>query len=258
MSILLIAATLLCISLVTALCFYLLAGRKITFKEAFKLSSTATALNRLFFTGSGYLASSYFARAKNIPFGQTLSAFAVLEFINVSPWLCFGFYFGAKLTFKIPFVIPLLLVLFAVTAWLKKSKIFYAVKKVTAHLKKTGRKILFIIPFAVINMLLYLIYYTLIFKTFHFSTSLLNILKITSLSLTVGYLSFMPAGLGFKETTLVMLLKDNGVILNHAVNIAIADRVCYTLFWAILGLIVGFDLIRESVKSVYRKISAAK
>ena len=245
--------SLLLISLTSAINFYLLVHRKINLKEAFKLICVAAALNKLLFTGSGYLASSYFSRNKNLPFYKALSAFFLLEFLAVSLWLTLGVYFGAKIAIRMPLILVVVLIIFGIMVWLKKDKFIPSIKNILKYFKEMGARVFMVIPFVIINVVLFIIYYFFLFRLFNFHTEMLNIIKIVSVSFTIGYLSFAPTGLGFKDTGLVLLLMENGLSLNVALSIAIIDRVIITVFWGILGAVVGYDLIREEIKKRFKK-----
>lgn len=226
---------------------------RINFKEAFRLICVARALNKFFFTGSGYIAGSYFSRREKLPFYKTLSAFAVLEFLPVFIWLSLGIYFGAEFAIKIPLILVIIVIALGITIWFKRDKIVSSVKNILQHLKEMSGKILFIMPFIFLNMVLGLLYYFFLFKLFHFYPSILNIIKIVSVSATISYLSPAPTGLGFREAGVVLLLVDLSMPLGDALSLAILDRVIITAFWGISGSILGFDLIKEEINKRFRK-----
>jgi len=240
-------------AIINALIFIILINGKISFRTSFRLTSSASALNKILFTGSGYLASSYFSRNKSLSFHNTFGAFFLMEFLGVSFWLILGIYFGAKLAVKIPwFIIPILIV-FVIAAWFKKDKLIGGLRNALNHFKKTWVRIIIVMPFVAINMALFVFYYFFIFDLYGFHPSIINIVKIVSVSFTVGYLSPAPAGAGFKDTGLVLLLINSGLTFTNAVVIAVFDRVFVTVFWGLLGGIFGYSLIKEEIKRRFKK-----
>jgi len=249
-----IVLILLLISIVNAVDFYILIYPELTIKEAFNLITTAAALNKLLFTGSGYLTASYLSRNKNLPFYKALSAFLLLEALGVSLWLGLGICFGAKIAVKIPWFIISFLIIFAITAWFKKDKLVSVLKSVWRYFKERWVRIIIIAPLVVLNTALFVLCYFFLFRFFNFHPTILSIIKIISISFTVGYLSPAPAGLGFKDTGLVLLLMNSGLTLNAAVSLAVFDRVFVTVFRGVLGGIFGYDLIKEEIKRRFKKI----
>ena len=248
MEIVYIILNLLLTAVVSAVCFYLLVYPGVTLKDAFKLVSAAVAINKFFLTGSGCVSASYLSRSKDLPFYKALSAFLLLEALGVPVWLGLGIYFGAKLTVRIPGVFVPILAIMAVLAWWKREKFIKAAKNILAAFKDMGRNIPLVIPFIVLNMGLFFSYYFFLFRLFDFYPRPLEIIKIMSVSFTTGYLSPAPAGLGFRDTSLVLLLVNSGVAINKAILIAIFDRVFVTVFWAVLGGVFSYSLIKEEVK----------
>ena len=108
-------------------------------------------------------------------------------------------------------------------------------------------------PFVGFNMVLFVAYYFFLFKFYQFTPSFIDIIKIVAVSFTLGYLSPAPTGLGFKDVALVLLLVDAGLDSRAAFSMAIFDRGFNTLFWGILGSILGFDLIKEEFKKRFHK-----
>ena len=84
--------------------FYILMQKELSLKDSVKATCISIALNKMFFTGSGYLASSYFCRNKDIVFTKTLTAFLFLELSSVAGWILLGIYFGAELAIKLPMI----------------------------------------------------------------------------------------------------------------------------------------------------------
>ena len=254
MEIIWIVLILLLISVVSAVCFYIFVYPELKIKESFKLIITAAALNKLLFTGSGYLTSSYLSRNKDLSFYKALSAFLLLEALGVSLWIGMGVYFGVKLVIKVPSIIILVLAfLLLLMLWLQRQKFIKAAKNILMTFKNMGKRVPLIIPLIILNMVLSIAYYFLLFRIFNFHPGFLSIIKIISISFTVGYLSPAPAGLGFKDTGMVLLLVNSGLKLNTAISLAILDRVIVTVFWAILGSIFSYDLIKEEIKRRFKR-----
>ena len=254
MEIIWIVLILLLIPVVSAVCFYIFVYPELKIKESFKLIITAAALNKLLFTGSGYLTSSYLSRNKDLSFYKALSAFLLLEALGVSLWIGMGVYFGVKLVIKVPSIIILVLAfLLLLMLWLQRQKFIKAAKNILMTFKNMGKRVPLIIPLIILNMVLSIAYYFLLFRIFNFHPGFLSIIKIISISFTVGYLSPAPAGLGFKDTGMVLLLVNSGLKLNTAISLAILDRVIVTVFWAILGSIFSYDLIKEEIRKRFKK-----
>ncbi len=247
------ALILLSISVVSAVCFYLLVYPGLNIKEAFKLVIVAVALNKLFFSGSGYFASSYFFRNKNLSFYKALAAFLLLEALGVLLWTGVGVYFGVELAIKIPLVFILFLALFLLIIWFQRQKFVKAARSILGTFRSMSWRILLVIPLIILNMILFAGYYFFLFRIFNFHPGTLSIIKIISVSFTIGYLSPAPAGLGFKDTGLVLLLVNSGVALSAAISLAVFDRVFVTVFWGISGSVFGYDLIREEVKRRFKR-----
>jgi len=252
-SLIYIIIILLLISIVNAVDFYILIYPELTVKEAFKLITTATALNKLLFTGSGYLTASYLSRNKNLPFYKALSAFLLLEAMGVSLWLGLGVYFGSKFAVKMPAITVPILVLIMLLIWLRRQKFIKAVKKILTALKDMGKRLPSIMPFIILNMILFFGYYFFLFRFFNFHPQPLEIIKIISVSFTIGYLSPAPAGAGFKDTGLVLLLMNGGLALNPAIFIAVFDRIFVIVFWGLLGGIFGYSLLKNEIKRRFKR-----
>ncbi|MCP4652137.1 MAG: hypothetical protein GY858_01980 [Candidatus Omnitrophica bacterium] len=249
--------SLILISLINAFIFYLLVSREIKMKEAYRLTCTATALNKVFFTGSGFLAGSYFSRNKNLPSFKALGAFFILEILSASLWLILGLYFGAKLAVKVPLVLIVALLFVAIALWIKRKSI-NSFKNVLNYFKNIGSQVALVVPLVAFSALFFVFYYYHLFNFFDFSLGFLETIKIIAVSFTLGYLSPAPAGLGFKETGMVLLLKSAGIDSGVAISVAVCDRVLTTLFWGGLGGIFGFDLIKEELSRRFKKTKTAK
>ena len=189
---------LLLISAVSAVCFHIFVYPELKIKDSFKLIVTATALNKLLFTGSGYLTSSYFSRSKDLSFYKALSAFLLLEALGVFLWIGMGIYFGVKLVIKMPSIIILILaflLLLLVMIWSQRQKFTKAARNILITFKNMGKRVPLIMPLIILNMMLFIAYYFFLFRIFNFHPKFLTIIKIISISFTVGYLSPAPAGL---------------------------------------------------------------
>ncbi|MFH1772018.1 MAG: lysylphosphatidylglycerol synthase domain-containing protein [Candidatus Omnitrophota bacterium] len=240
-------------AILNALSFYILSQRKIVFKDAFKVTCIATALNKFLFTGTGYLASSYIWRNKEISPYKAMGNFLIIEVLNVSIWLILGLYFGLRLTARFPWVVVIFTVFFLTAVWLKRKALSIRMKPAFESFIKTGIRVLYILPLAALNTACFVAYYFFLFKIFNYYPSIADIVKIIAVSFTVGYLSPAPAGIGFKETGLVAILLEGGLLLKTAAAIALADRVIVTLFWGVLGLCAGFDTIKEQAALRFKK-----
>lgn len=257
MSITLMLLLLLLSAVILAVIFYILINskgyKKVLLKDSFKLICVAGALNKLFFTGSGYVVSSYFSRNKKLTFYRTLSTFFLLEFVSIFLWIVLGIYFGAKLAVKIPWFFLIFIAVVLLMLWFKREKFLSLVKKISGYLLEEGRRVVLVTPFVILNMLLWISYYFFLFKMFNFYPGILDILKIVSVVIAVSYLSPAPTGLGFKDTSLILLLIEKGLVFNKAMMIAILDRGIVTIFSGILGSVVGFDLIKEEIRRRFKK-----
>ena len=241
------AVILLSIAAVNAVVFYFIIGGAVKLKDAFRLTGIATSVNKIIFSGSGYLLSSYLSREKKLSFSRTIGAFFMLEFLSVSLWLVLGLYFGAKLAIRIPWIILVAAIIVFITVWFRGKRVVETARSLLRYFKVIKNRIIFIMPFIILNMALVVIYYFVLFKFFNLCFSFIKILKIVSISFSTGYLSFAPAGLGFKDTALVFLLAEEGVTWRMALSIAVIDRVIVTLFWGLLGLVLGFDSVKKEI-----------
>lgn len=233
--------------------FYLLYGGGMKLREAVRLTTVAAALNKLFFTGSGYVAASLVSRNKNLEFHRTIAAFLVLEAASILPWLALGVCFGAAIAFRRPVIFIAVAALFFAAAWKKRDKLAKAFKDILESFAATCKRLFFIVPFVPANMLLLALYYLFIFRLFDFTPGLLEVVKITAVTFTIGYLSPAPAGLGFKEAGMVLLLTRYGLPPGTATAIALADRFIMTVLVGICGGIFGFDLLREELRKKLKK-----
>jgi len=245
MSFFILALTLSLIAALGALNFYILVSRKVSLKQALQWTAAAAALNKLFFTGTGYLALSYFSGVKELKFSRILAAFFALEFFSLIGWLIGGIYFGAKTAFNIPLVFLIVLLVLAVTFWIKKDKLKNFFESLTAYLKELGPLVPLASFFGICSVFLGAVYYYFLFGIFGFKPGLWDIYKIVSVSFTAGYLSPAPAGLGFKDAGLVALLVQRGLPLNSAVALALWDRVIITVFWLSAGMIFAPSIIKD-------------
>lgn len=241
-------------AVMNAVIFYILINRDIRFRDVFVLTTVATALNKFLFTGSGYLAGSYFSRYKNLSFHKAISAFMFSEFMIVSLWLILGIIFGVKLAIRVPVVMIIVLFLFIIAAFIKRNKFISFSKNVFCSFKEMKSKTFMVLPFILVHMAAFAMYYLFLFRYFNFQPVFFDIIKITAVSFTIGYLSPAPGGVGFREAGLVVLLRDKGLAFDDALTIAVWDRVIVTVFWAVLGSVVGFDLIKYHLKLRFKKV----
>ena len=248
MDIIFIIFSLLLMATANAVMFRVLIGKDVGFRDCFKLTAVAAAINKFFFTGSGYLAAGYFSKHKNLSFHRAIAAFLLSEFLMVLPWIVLGVFFGVRLAVKIPFVVIAALVILAAVTWFKKDKFIRLARDISQSFKEMKNRIIFVIPFMFLHMGFFTAYYFFLFRYFSFNLTFLEIIKIIAVSYTMGYLSPAPAGVGFKETGLVLLLLDSGFALDTVLLLTILDRVIITSFWAILGCLMGFDLIKQEFK----------
>ena len=248
-SILFIFLSLFSIFILTSLIFYILIQKKIKFLTACKLVSVAFALNRLLFTASGFIASSYlFQKKKDLSFSEILGAFFVMELLGVLPWLSLGVYFGVSLSLRIPWifwVFLFFLLFFLIFRYRYLRDNFSKIKRYFVELSKNIFKV---IPLIIFNQFLYVFYYYFLFSLFGFSLHFMQIIKIISLSFSLGYLSLAPAGLGLKDASLVFLLVKEGVSLNNSILCAFLDRLLITGFWTLMGIFLGVNVIKKAVK----------
>ena len=248
-SILFIFLLLFSIFILTSLIFYILIQKKIKFFTACKLVSIAFALNRLLFTASGFIASSYlFQKKKNLNFSETLGAFFVMELLGVLLWLSLGVYFGVSLSLEIPWIFWIFLfflLLFLTFRYRYLRDNFSKIKRYFVELSKNAFKV---IPLVILNQFLYVFYYYSLFSLFGFFPHFMQIIKIISLSFSLGYLSPAPTGLGLKDASLVFLLVKEGVPLNSSILCTFLDRVLVTGFWTLMGALLGFNIIKKAVE----------
>ena len=138
-------------------------------------------------------------------------------------------------------------------AVIKKNRFCSAAKKALSNFKNFGNRLFAILPIVVLNMAIYTMYYHFLFNFFDFHLQAIDIIKIIAVSFTVGYLSFAPSGIGFKDTGLVLLLTGQGIPLDGAIMFALTDRLIVTVFWIGLGSFAGFDLIKLEFKKRFQR-----
>ena len=239
-----------------ALIFYLLLNRQISFGGAFKLTSTATALNKLFFSGSGYLASSYFSRGGSLSFAEALSAFLILEGLCVLAWLITGIFWGTQLALRIPAALIFAAAAVLLVFLFRRDKFISAARQLISALKTMGPRVPLVLPLVALDMVLFVGYYRFLLEFFKVCLPVAGIVKIIAVSFTAGYFSPTPAGLGFRDAGLVFMLVKQSIPAVVALSIALADRVITMVFWAGLGLLTGFDVIKEEVRRRFKKPAA--
>jgi glycosyltransferase 2 family protein len=76
---------------------------------------------------------------------------------------------------------------------------------------------------------------------------------VLAVSGLTGGISFLPAGLGAVETTMVGLLVLVGAVWSNAVAIALVARLCTLWLWVALGLVVAFLMRLPSVRIRFKK-----
>ncbi|MFH1202122.1 MAG: lysylphosphatidylglycerol synthase domain-containing protein [Candidatus Omnitrophota bacterium] len=248
LNIILIIFVLITGTLVSSLIFWILLNRRIKFYEAVKLVSVAATLNKLFLSGSGYATMSLKLKKDNFKLHECLLSFAAVEFFSIIPWIIIGLYFGARIFIRISYFSIIFLGLIVIFAIYKRNKILEFFKQILGYFKYIKKNILIVIFLALVNVVLGVYYYFFLFKVFNLNFALLDVLKIASVAFTVGYLSPIPAGLGFKESSLIFLLMEHGITLKASFLIAIADRIMLTGVCIILGLLFGTKMLIEALK----------
>lgn len=238
--------SLLSITFVNSLVFWLFLKRKVSFSDALKLTCVAVALNKLLFSGSGYVAMSWRLKDREFSFYRALSIFAVFELFSVLPWLIVGFSFGAGFAVEKPLLPLLLLSAALISIIFKRDKVVAVIGNAKSYLKEIN--LFLIVPLAVVNLIFGVIYYFSLFRVYGFLFNIINTLKIATISFSAGYLSPAPSGLGFKDGSLVFLLMQKGITLKDSLSFAITDRAITTIFYLILGLIVGAEIIKSEIK----------
>ncbi len=236
------------LSLLNAIIFFIVIEKRLPFKEVFKLTSTAIALNRLFFTGSGYLAGSYFQRSDEASFRRILSTFFVMEFMVISPWLVMGLYFSTKLAASLLWVVLVILVAFVIALWLKRNKLKEIASTLTEYAMRRWPTMFILFPLVIVYFVLVVFYYRLLFGMFDFYPSMYELVKIVSISFTAGYLSFTPGGMGFRDAGFVLLLKAAGLTIGDAFVVTFTDRMIMMFFWTTMGLFCGYPILRDEVR----------
>lgn len=248
MDIFLIFLTLFLISFINSAGFYALLGRKTAFIEAMRLSFLASAINRLFFTGTGYLSTGYLSRNVDLEFPDVFAAFVVWELCAVIFWLSAGIYFGVKVLAGMPVILGAVLLLFGIFIWLKRRTIFRFIESFKRSFMNLTGDFFYIIVLMTISAAAMFFYYYSVFSLFNFHPDFFSTLKIISISFAAGYLSPAPAGLGFRETGMVVLLVKQGMLWPTAMKLAVFDRIISTIFILFLGSVFGFDLIKAELK----------
>lgn len=237
---------------VSSVIFWKLLNKKIKLWESVKLVCTATSLNRLILTGSGYAAMSYKLKRDHLTFHKSVSSFIALEVFLMFPWLVLGVYFGLKIAIKVPVFFAAFLTIALIFAIYKRGKTIDFIKEAWSHFKGAKFNILIIIPLVLIHLFLGIIYYFFLFKAFGFTFPLPDILKIATVSVAVGYFSPAPGGLGFKESGLTFLLMQKSLSLKSSLSIAVTDRALATAFYLTLGFLFGAELIFKEARARFK------
>jgi len=236
--------------------FYLLAGRRIPLAKVCRLVFCASALNKLLFTGSGFLAASRLGRDETeTKSSQILAVFVLLELLSVSGWLAAGIFFGARMAKGAPLILAVFLAIVLAALWFKLRP-----KKGDAgspswkdSFKTAPRYVLLVMPLIVINAFLFAAYYFFFFRAFGAALSLLATIKIVAVSFTAGYLSPAPSGLGFKDAGLAALLVAAGLSPGLAITLAVVDRLLVSIFWVFLGGGSAIELAKQEFRRRTKK-----
>ncbi len=232
---------------ICAIILLVLLNKDIKLWQAIKLICICGALNKFLLTGSGYLAISRGLKINGLPFYKSLSAFAIFELFSILPWLICGLYFGAKVAIEIPSVLIIFLAIVLFFIIFKKENTQRFLKNALNYVKESKFNIPKILPLVLINAILGVAYYFFLLRCFSVEFSILELFKIVTVAFTVGYLSPAPAGLGFKEGSLVFLLMQKGLLLKDSMAIAVVDRVIATGFYAVLGFLFGARIIKDEI-----------
>lgn len=252
-NIILIFLTLIASTLVASFILWILLDKKVNFGQTIKLFSIAAALNKMLLTGSGYAAASLKLKGNNFSLVRSLSSFAIFELFSVFPWLISGLYFGAKVSLQIPIFLIVVFALILISIIFKRKEIVNYLKEVLNQFKDTRAGLFLIIPLSIINVALGVIYYFFLFRTFGVNCDLLNVLKIASVSFTLGYLSPFPSGLGVKEGGMIYLLTKHGVSLGRASVIAVIDRLLVSSFYGFMGFLFGARIIKDEIGKRFKR-----
>jgi uncharacterized membrane protein YbhN (UPF0104 family) len=156
-----------------------------------------------------------------------------------------GVYFGAGVALNLPWIIAPLAGLLFWFYWNKRQKIKEFSVDLFQGFRGAGKNMAVILLLTSAGCCLFFVYYYFIFIFFKFLPGWLKILKIISLSFSAGYLSPAPAGLGFKDAGLVLLLSNSGMGLSPSIWFAAVDRILTMFILAVLACLFGFKFIRE-------------
>lgn len=230
-----------------SLVFWLMLNREIKLTSSLRLSAAASALNKLLITGSGYAAVSGKLKNSNIPLHKSVVAFMLSEIFIMVPWLVCGLYFGAKAAVKIPVFLAFFLLL-AFFAVLKRKAAISFSKEALVYVKTIKAHLPLVVPLVFLNIAAGAAYYFILFRIFAIKLPLREIFKIISVSVTAGYLSPSPSGLGFREGSIVFLLMQKGIAFNRAFSIALLDRLAVTGFYIATGAVCAAEILLDVVK----------
>lgn len=241
-NIVLILISLVLTSFISSAMLFVLLNRRLKFFQAFKLFNALAALNKLLLTGSGYAAAGFRLKKENFPLSLSISSLAALEIFSVLPWLLFGFYFGAASGVKFPVFFAIAFCVIALSAAYKAKALFARIKEIAGHFAEIRFGLLAVVPLGLLNVAVGTAYYFFLCRAFGVNLGTLDVLKASTVSFTIGYLSIFPSGIGIKEAGLVFLLVKNGALLSQAFSVALADRILATVFWGLAGAICGKGL----------------
>jgi len=231
------------IALAHAGAFYFLFGRTITYREALRINCAAIALNKIFFSGTGFVMAGSLAKNKNISWQKVLGVFLVLEGLSVIPWLIAGCFFGITFAAVNAYIVLAVILFGLLFIWIKREKFRKVLFDMRVHAGQIGKNIVYALPCIILEMFLFFCYYVFLFQGYALNITGFNIFKIVAVSFSAGYLSPAPSGLGFKDAALAGLLLLQGVAAGKAAMIMAFDRLIIMVFWLAMGFIAAGDLL---------------
>lgn len=235
--------------------FKTLVVKPISHREALKWASIVRAMNRLIITGSGYTTLILWMKRGGAELGTTVNTVILWEGLSIGPWILMATYFGGRLAPRIPLHVLLGLALVLVFfLFVKKRQISAFACSLLEANKQLGLRPVFVVPIILVEILLSLVYYYSIIRFVGCHLSPYNILRVASLSVTTGYLSPIPSGLGIREGVMAFLLIEHGFTLEKAILVGLVDRVVATAFFLFAGMCAGSKIIIETIRNSREKL----
>ena len=208
--------------------------------------------------GSGEFIKTYYLKKR---FGYSVSkSFPVFiterfyDLLGITIIIIFTLFFVQKIeiTLVVSFIVVLIIIIYLAinskTFFRFISKIFTRIplfKKYIINFNDsqdlfqslTKRNIAKNLSFTILSFVIYAIAFYFVFLGFDIKFDIIFTTFVTFTSILFGYLSFLPAGVGVTEISVVGFLTNEGLVLSLATSIMVMLRLSGWLFLTIIGII---------------------